>query len=278
MTAQEAPGTAEGDIRARLTLRQGSRGMKVSFVVPALAVLSGSIAAATPITYSASGTSAVSGMHLSASASFVVSGSNLVVTLTNASTDDVVMQADILTAVFFNVSGSPLGLGSGSAIVPASSSVLFGSTDPGNVVGGEYAYGEGISGALMSGTNNTVNMNYGLSGVGFGVFGQPTFPGNNLNGQTAIDGLNFGLTSAGDDPATGQGMVTGGVPLVKNSVVFTLTGLPAGFDPSTSITGAFFQYGTALTPTDPGFTGQSPAPAGALALGLGGLLASRRRR
>jgi hypothetical protein len=253
--------------------------MRLPICAAIVVILSGSAAVAAPITFSGSGTSSASGATLAASVTFSVTANNLVVTLSNTSTADVLMQPDVLTAVFFNVSGSVLNLNAmaGSAVVPNGSQVLFGGTDPGGVVGGEYGYAEGISGALSSGTGGLISYNYGLSAVGFGVFGQPSFPGSNLNGQVSIDGLNYGLTSAGDNPATGQGMVTGGVPLVKNTVVFTMAGLPANFDPSTRITGAFFQYGTALVPTDPGFQG-TPTPGSVIVLGFGGLLMTRRRR
>src|SRR5262245_20520295 len=98
---------------------------------------SGSLA--TPVTFTGSGTSAASGANLSASATFDVVGGNLTVTLTNTSNDDVTVQGDVLTAVFFSVSGPALGLNSmaGSAVLAPGSGVYFGGTDPGDVVGGE---------------------------------------------------------------------------------------------------------------------------------------------
>lgn len=240
-------------------------------VVPAQASL---------ITFSGSGISGASGAQLSASAQFDTSGSNLVITLTNTSTEDVLLQPDILTAVFFDVGGALLGLDSmsGSAVVPLGSIVLFGGTDPGGVVGGEWGYAEGIGGALFGATGGLLNQQYGISSSGFGVFGGPTFPGSNLDPPGALDGLNYGITSAGDNPLTGQSAVTGSSPLIKNSVVFTLAGLPVNFDPSTQISNVWFQYGTALTPTDPGFEGNVPGPSAMSLLALAGLVARRRTR
>jgi hypothetical protein len=253
---------------------------KIQLFTAALGLFASLPAFATPITFSGSRTSPVSGQLLAASVSFAVSGNSLVVTLTNTSTADVLQQPDILTAVFFNISGPTLTLNSmaGSAVLNTGSTVLFGSSDPGGVVGGEWGYLAGIGGALSSGTGGTVTDNYGISSSGFGVFGNATFPGSDLNPPPALDGVNYGITSAGDNPATGQSAVTGSNPLIQNSVVFTLPGLPNGFDPSASVTGAFFQYGTSLTPTDPGIPGTTPAPGAAVLLGLGGLAAAKRRR
>jgi hypothetical protein len=236
---------------------------------------------AAAIMFTGSGISGASGSMLSASAEFTTSGSNLVITLTNTSNEDILVQPDILTAVFFDVSGGLLGLSSatGSAVVPLGSSVLFGGTDPGGVVGGEWGYGEGIGGALFGASGGALSQQYGISSAGFGVFGGATFPGSNLDPPAALDGLNYGITSAGDNPLTGQPAVTGSVPLIQNSVVFTLTGLPGGFDPSLRISNVWFQYGTALTPNDPGFIGiPVPAPGALCLLALAGLAGCRRSR
>src|SRR5262249_35125939 len=143
--------------------------------------------------------------------------------------------SEILTAVFFEISGPLITLtpATGSAIVPVGSSVLFGGTDPGGVVGGEWGYAGGIGGSSPNGAR------YGISSSGFGIFGAANFPGSNLSGPTALNGVDYGITSAGDNPLTGQSAVTGSNPLIHNTVVFTLPGLPGGFDPSTSISNIF---------------------------------------
>ena len=79
------------------------------------------------------------------------------------------------------------------------------------------------------------------------------------------------LHFAGNDPATGNTPVTGTNALNKNSVVFTLSGLPAGFDLD-CITNVNWQYGTSLT--EPNI----PEPASALLLGIGACALVRRRR
>jgi hypothetical protein len=206
---------------------------------------------------------------LSASAQFDTVGSNLVVTLTNTSTADVMVPGDVLTAVFFDITGSALNLGRVSAVIGPTTTVLFGGTDPGGVVGGEWAYGDGLVGTPG-------NAAYGISSSGLNYFGSAQlFPGSNLQGPVSPDGLQYGITSAGDNPATGNSAVTGANALIQNQVIFTLSGLPAGFDPSTRITNVIFQYGT--TTSEPSIPA-TPAPGGLAILGLAGAVAARRRR
>jgi len=209
---------------------------------------------------------------LEAEATFEASGSDLLVTLTNTSGNDVVDPSEVLTGLFWDVTGSP-ALTPVSAWLSGGSTVFFGPDGGGNV-GGEWAYEEGLSGA-PGGTA------YGISSAGLGLFGAPAFGGANLQGPAAVDGLSYGLTSAGDDTSTGNAAVTGGFPLIKNAVQFTLSGLPTGFEPQQRVTNIWFQYGTSLTePTYGGGNEVPEVPAYALAvLGLLPLgLRWRRRR
>jgi hypothetical protein len=239
-------------------------------------------AVALPITYSGSSTNPDGGATLNATVTFDVSGTNLMVTLTNTSTQDVTRPSDVLTAVFFDITPN-MALTRDSAVVAPGSTVLFGGTDPGGVVGGEWAYKDSLSGA-------PANAALGISSVGVDIFGPgDLFPGNNLQGPTSPDGLQYGITSAGDDPTTGNAPVTGDHALIKNSVIFTLGGVPVSFDPSTQISNVVFQYGTDLSePSFPGVpTGSQqppgvPEPASFLLLGSGivgfGILRWGRRR
>jgi hypothetical protein len=208
-----------------------------------------------------------------ASASFNKVGSSLVVVLTNTGTGDVLAPADVLTGVFFNVAGNP-ALASTSAVLTAGSAVENGGpSDAGGVVGGEWGYLNGLS-------QYGVNSGISSSGLG-GVFGNATFPGNDLQAPTALDGVEYGIASAGDDQTTGNGGITGQF-LIKNSVTFTL-GSFAGT--AADISGVTFQYGTALT--EPHFGGTTPsggdtvpdggATVALLGLALAGCAAFRRR-
>ncbi len=211
--------------------------------------------------------------HLAAAATFRTSGNDLIVVFTNTSASDVLVPADILTAVFFDVSGPMLSLhpASGSVVLNTGSTVFFGSWGAAGDVGGEWAFASGISG----GSPNAAH--YGISSAGFDLFGGANFPGANLQGPTSVAGLQYGLTSAGDNPATGNAPVTGGSALIRNSVVITLPGLPAGFDPSAQISNVWFQYGTALH-EEPGFPGNTPEPSALALLTLGVVMLQRRRR
>jgi len=202
---------------------------------------------------------------LAASATFENSGTDLVITLANTSTFDVLVPADVMTALFFDVDGPALTLTPVSAILGAGSVVHFGGTDPGDVVGGEWEYEDSFGDPAPHGAA------YGISSAGFGLFGSGAmFPGSNLEGPASVDGLQYGIVSAGDNPATGNAPVTGDNALIQNEVVFTLSGLPVDFDVN-RISTVNWQYGTGLD--EPNI----PEPSSLLLLVLGGVAAIRRR-
>jgi len=220
----------------------------------------------------------------SADAVFANVGGNLVVTLTNTSGSDALVPTDLLTAIFFDVAGNPSLTGT-SADICATCTVLNAPavpTDPSpDGVGGEWAYSGGSS-TLAFGAN------YALSSTGLGIFGTgDLFPGANLAGPDDPDGPQYGITTAGDDPLTGNGGLA--VPIIQNQVVFKLGGF-GSLDPSRSISKVTFLYGTALD--EPSFGGSCigcgvttqdavPEPASLLLLGSGLAFtakAIRRRR
>src|SRR5262245_44028578 len=104
---------------------------------------------------------------LAASASFSYSANNLTVVLTNTSAADVLVPRNVLTAVVFNVAGSPTLAGS-SAVLTSGSTVLFapsgcvsGSATPCNPsgpdMGAEWAFRGDITGFAQK---------YGISSSG----------------------------------------------------------------------------------------------------------------
>ena len=184
-----------------------------------------------------------------ASADFSIVGGDLQVILTNTSTADVLVPIDVLTAVFFNISGvgtlTPV-----SALLTSGSVVLFGPDGGGNV-GGEWRYNTGIAGPLGA-TMSIQSAGYDLPASA------ANFNGSNLQGPVGLDGLQYGITSAGDNSGTGNTPVTGGNALIKNSVTFLLSAVNdiTEFD----ISNVSFQYGTGLTePNVPGTVVPVPA-------------------
>jgi len=188
---------------------------------------------------------------LSAEAVFSLSGSTLTVTLTNTGTADVMAPGDVLVAVLFNTSTAA---GHGLTAVSASlngSSVFYSSIV--NNVGEGWQYKSPLS-PPAHGENSGIS----ASGLG-GTFdsGGPFFYSP---GQPPLNGVNYGILSAGDDTATGNGGITGGGPLIKDSLQFTLT---AGANFSLDDLGdtVVFQYGTMLT--EPSFPSRPHTPSAA---------------
>jgi hypothetical protein len=215
-----------------------------------------------------------------ATAVFDVVGGNLNVSLFNSSTGDVMMPVDVLTAVFFDIRNNP-ELNRVSALLKPGSTVLF---DPdgqpvGGIVGGEWAYKRQTSALSVS---PSVPQKQGISSVGLDPFGPgDLFPGDDLESPASPDGIQYGLTSAGDDPTTGNAPVTGDFALIKNGVDFTLSNLPGDFALA-DISNVTFQYGTDFD--EPRITGHEvppvPEPGTMTLLGLScaPLMARRLRR
>ncbi|MCY7322915.1 MAG: PEP-CTERM sorting domain-containing protein, partial [Phormidesmis sp. CAN_BIN36] len=166
---------------------------------------------------------------------------------------DSLVPTDVLTGLFFNLSGATLNplaasLGAGSQV--------YGATSPIGNVGGEWASASNL--AIGSNTYN-----YGVSAAGLGLFGPKNRfdTSSNLSGTENVGGLDFGIVTAGDNPNTGNGGLNR--DLIKGSVLFTfgLTNVASNFDLTKAISNLRFQYGTATS--EPSFAGSlalSPTP------------------
>jgi hypothetical protein len=214
---------------------------------------------------------------LTASVSFAQSGNDLIVTLANTTAADTLMPSQVLTAVFFTLAGHPT-LTKISAVVAPGSVTLFGTNGPAGDVGGEWAYMDTL-------TNAPGGSMYGLSSSGFSagpMFGTADEfePGDDLNPNSpSPDGLDYGLVSWGDNPATGNNAVTGKDPLIKHAVVLTL-GLPVDYVlTADKISAVNFQYGTSLTePNIPGVLIPEPSTIALVTSGILLLALVRRRK
>jgi hypothetical protein len=171
---------------------------------------------------------------LTAEVSFVQLGTNLVVTLSNISRADVLAPNAVLTSLFFTLPGNPT-LTPFSATVETNAAVQFappGGTGPN--VGGEWAYRGNLSDIPGGGRN-------GISAASLGVFNLPNFNGPDLQLPLAVSGIDYGITSEGDNTNTGNIFVKGKYPLIQDSVVFTFD-LPTDYV-LTNVTSVTFQYG-----------------------------------
>jgi hypothetical protein len=190
--------------------------------------------------------------NLSATANFSLTGNTLTVTLTNTSTADTTVPTDLLTGVFFNTTHT---------LTPVSASLNGSTVFYGSITnaGDGWGYASGVS---ANGKNSAISASGAVSGLGHSNF-------SGANNQ--LQGVDYGILSAGDNSATGNTGLTGHGPLIKNSVQFTLTAA-TGFSLSELGSSVVFQYGTALTETHftatPDVTA-APAPSSAILLGIG---------
>lgn len=178
---------------------------------------------------------------LSAQVTFsqAATGAPVIVQLVNTGLADARAPTDVLTGVFFSLTGSPV-LTPASAVLGAGSSVVYHPhwQPVGGIVGGEWAYRSGLSGAPRGVTS-------GISSARFGRFGRrDLFPGPDLTSRVSPAGIDFGLLPAGDNVATGRKRLKRAGGQVKNSAVFTLDA-PTGYA-LTGVSRVSFQYGPSL--------------------------------
>lgn len=140
---------------------------------------------------------------------FSISGNFLIITLANVATAGAAVPANVLTGVYFDFLGSP-SFAPVSALLNGNA-VVQGTTPADGNVGGEFGFNGNISGGGGA--------KYGISAAGLGLFGQPSFNGNDLDGQGAIGGLSYGIVSS---IAANANNGVKKQPLIQSAVTFTL--------------------------------------------------------
>ena len=206
--------------------------------------------------------------NLAAKATFVQDGTYLKIILQNTATIGAAVPEDALTGVYFTLSGVTLTpvravLGAGSTVLQPYSGT---GVDANGEVGGEFAYRSGVSG-LPSGANLVV------ASVGMDILGpHDLFPGADLCPPLSPDGLNYGIVSS---IAANANNKVKDVPLIQDTVIFTLAGLPSTYDLAANLdlSDVMFNYGTGFNPMY-----GVPVPGAAVLGGIGLVLVGLWRR
>jgi hypothetical protein len=225
----------------RLTCNRFFRRTGVLLAAAALLTLGTTALSAAPIgTYTATGVNGVTNTNLNATAVFDQTGNIFTITLT--STTAAKAPSDVLTALFWDLSGSP-SLTGFNALTAVGSCVTGATCPPAqdlDTVNGnptEWGFSQSITAPKPP-----LTQNYGVGTAGLSVV-----PGFNLGGSQQLDYGIIGSVGAGANSA-----ITGGT-FVVNSMVFSFT-LPNS-NP-VSVSNVRFQFGTALN--EPSVTCTNP--------------------
>lgn len=227
-------------------------------VASAVLALAGSVASAA-VTFTGSGNNPEVNATASGSAQFTISGNTLTIVLTNTTTPRSNAQGNAMTGVTFDINpGAPLlnltlvALTAGSVIW--TSETAFNTSDPlsgswTNVLGasplGEY----GASTSGFNGRFNGGSITRGNSGPNYGIVSAGTFDGTNV----VFGGSQF--------------------PFIQTSLTLTFTGVNGVSE--SQISNVNLLFGTDGTGV---VVARVPTPGSLALLGLGGLMATRRRR
>lgn len=229
------------------------------------------------MTFSASET--IGGSVYSAAATVSLEDDLLTILLTNTSLGDVLVPQQILTGMFFDLSDD-VSLTPLSALLDTGSSVLFAPAQDvaGNAItGGTYANGDVGAEWAFASVNGPRGAGYGISSSGLGLFGKEdrfdTGANRNLQGPDSPNGLQYGITSAGDISNSGNSAVTGASALINGGVLFAFMASP-GFQLE-DISNVSFQYGTSLSEPNISYAPE-PSTMALLITGLVGFAFRRR--
>jgi hypothetical protein len=226
----------------------------------ALAMIGGAMAAgadaAVILDTTLTGVNPRTGNDLAAHVVFSSSGNTLTLNLTNVG-DPASAPNDVLTGLFWNLSGNPQLSPSSATLTGGGDSIVH--SDGDNSLGKHWGFASFANSAF--GVDK-----YGIGAAGFGLFGKGSFASPGAN----VQGVSYGLINGLGDDANG-GLK---VPLVSNSMTFQWSGLSS----VPVISDVHAQFGSGLDETR---LAASPVPepgaASLLVLSAGAMLTRRRR-
>ncbi|MBL8875904.1 MAG: PEP-CTERM sorting domain-containing protein [Phycisphaerae bacterium] len=227
-----------------------------AFAACAAGLAIGSFAQAS-VVFSGSGNNPEVNLMASGSAMFTISGNTLTLVLTNTTLPRTTAQGNALTGVTFDI-------GNGAAVLTLTSTAL--------TSGADYW-------TSKTSTNNAAALNGSWTNVlgasPLAAYGVATtgFNGRFNGGSIALGNSapNYGIVAAGTFDGTNVAFGGSQFPFVQNSMTFTFTGV-SGY------TEAQINNVSLLFGTDGTGIVRVPAPGSLALIGLGGLVAARRRR
>ncbi len=233
--------------------------LKYSFTVAAsAAVLAMASSAGAAVVFSGSGYNSEGNQNVSGSATFSISGNTLTVVLTNTTLPRTTAQGNAMTGVTFNLSSGNPALTLTSTQVTAGSTYWTSKTTS--------ALPPSLVGSWTSAVVSNSQHQYGVATTGFNGW----FNGGSISLGNAAP--NYGIVAAGTFDGTNVSFGGSQYPFVQNSMTFTFTGV-AGISES-QIGNVKLLFGTDGT----GIIETIPTPGSLALVGLGGLIAGRRRR
>jgi hypothetical protein len=203
------------------------------------------VASLTSVTYTGSAPTNVKsekGVTLKASATFTVSNLDLIIELSNISTNDPRSASDILTGIFFDISTN-LTLTKVSAAVAPGSKVIGPLLGYNGDVSGQWAY----RGNLPTGSlSKDAPGEYGLSSTKFSFFKKSNlFSDTKFPRTSPLSSVQFGITDMSELATKAQGSIKN-ADLIQNTIVLILNGLPVDFSLA-DISGVTFVFGTSAS-------------------------------
>ena len=232
---------------------------KVSFSLAAsAAVLAIATSTQASVLFSGSGFNPEAGTNAAGSAMFTISGNTLTLVLTNTTLPRTTAQGNAMTGVTFDIGGGSPVLTLTSTALTSGSDFWTSKTATNNAAA--------LNGSWTSVLGASPLGEYGVATTGF----NGRFNGGSIGLGNAAP--NYGIVAAGTFDGTNVSFGGSQFPFVQNSMTFTFTGV-SGFTEA-QISNVKLLFGTDGT----GIITAIPSPGSLALIGLGGLVAARRRR